>query len=380
MATVPSHKPVGRPKADESMAARLFAVLNTSVDAIVTINEHGIIDSINPATEHIFGYSAAEMIGRNVSMLMPSPHDEAHDGYMARYLKEGSPRIIGIGREVEARRSDGTVFPCDLAVSEFEIDGKRMFTGIMRDVSERKNANMQSRLRLEELAHAGRLSDLGLTTSTIAHEVNQPLAAIVGFATACQRMLDSGKATPDTLREALGQIAEQGQRASDIIDRIRRLARKREPVVEPLNIRVVTEGVLKLLADELRSQRVVLSLTLDSVIPEVSGDRVHCEQVIMNLIKNAIDALGGVPEGERRLSISNTVADTSVTLTVRDTGPGLGSEREDKVFESFYTTKANGLGVGLAICRALAEAHDGRLWAESGSERGAVFHYQLARV
>jgi two-component system sensor kinase FixL len=215
---------------------RLRALLDAAVDAIITIDQHGLIESINPATEQLFGYSAEELLGSNVSMLMPAPHRTHHDGYIQRYLMTGERRIIGIGREVEARRKDGSLFPVDLAITEFELDGVVMFTGLVRDISDRRAAERDAQARLDELAHAGRLADLGLTTSTIAHEVNQPLAAIVSFAHACQRILDSEQPDQAVLRDALAQIAEQGERASAIISRIRDMARRGERAHERVDL------------------------------------------------------------------------------------------------------------------------------------------------
>lgn len=357
--------------------ARLRAILHAAVDAIVTIDQRGIIDSVNPTTERMFGYSSDELIGRNVRMLMPTAYREHHDDYLQRYLATGQPQIIGIGREVEAERKDGSVFPVDLAVSEFEIAGKRMFTGLIRDISDRRAAEREARLRLEELAHAGRLADLGLTTSTIAHEVNQPLTAIVSFAHACQRMLDAGNLDGDLLRDALKQIAGQGERASTIIARIRDTAKKRQSVPERLDLNACARSVLAMLASELRDGQVKLDLHFADSLAAVKADRVQVEQVIVNLIRNAVEAMNELPSSARLLEIVTRNGDATVQLSVRDTGPGLGPEGAEKVFESFFTTKPYGMGVGLSICRSLAETHGGRLWAESDDQAGATFHFSL---
>jgi len=356
---------------------RLRALLDAAVDAIVTIDRHGVIESVNPATERLFGYTAAELLGCNVSMLMPSPHRERHDQYLQRYLMTGEARIIGSGREVEARRKDGTLFPVDLAVTEFEVGGERMFTGLVRDISDRRAAEREARARLDALAHAGRLADLGLTTSAIAHEVNQPLAAIVSFAHACQRLLDSGRADPAVLRETLGQIAEQGERASAILGRVRAMARRRERVLEAVNVNAAVRGVLALLDRELRDQQVETSLALDDALPAVEADRVQVEQVVMNLVSNALDAMREAAPGRRRLRIETCRRDGEVRVSVTDSGPGLAQADLERVFETFYTTKPAGLGVGLSICRSLAEAHGGRLWAEQPPGGGAAFHLGL---
>ncbi len=358
-------------------APRLRALLDAAVDAIITIDQHGIIESVNAATERMFGFTAAELIGSNVKVLMPDPHRALHDDYIQRYLMTGERRIIGIGREVEGRHKDGNVFPVDLAVTEFQANGQRMFMGIIRDISDRRAAEHAAQARLDELAHAGRLADLGVTTSTIAHEVNQPLAAIVSFAHACQRMLAGGRADEAVLRDALSQIAEQGERASAIIARIRGMAKKREGHTEQVSVNDAVDGVLGMLSRQLRFEHVNLDVHLDPELPAVRADRVQVEQVIMNLVMNAVDAMREMTPEARRLVIVSARRDDAVILTVRDTGPGLDDKQADRVFESFYSTKSGGMGIGLSICRSLAESHGGRLWAESTPGDGATFHFEL---
>ncbi|MCK5366036.1 MAG: PAS domain S-box protein, partial [Gammaproteobacteria bacterium] len=185
----------------EDREARLSAILDTAVDGIITIDESGIIESVNTATERIFGYSGDELVGNNITMLMPSPYREKHDGYIARYLGTGEPRIIGIGREAEGQHKDGRRFPIDLSVSEVRVGGSRLFTGLVRDISARRRAEDEARRWSADLAHAARLSTIGELTSGIAHEVNQPLTAIVSFAEACLRMLRSGKADSQKLED-----------------------------------------------------------------------------------------------------------------------------------------------------------------------------------
>jgi len=360
--------------------ARLRALLDAAVDAIITIDRHGVIDSVNPAATRMFGYSAHELLGSNVSLLMTDEHRHAHDGYLQRFLMTGERHIIGIGREVEAQRKDGSVFPVDLAVTEFEASGERMFTGLIRDISDRRAAERAAQERLDTLAHAGRMADLGLTTSTIAHEVNQPLTAIVSFAHACKRMLDAGNAKPELLRDTLHQIATQGERASAIIGRIRDMARKRDAVSEPVDVNDSVRSVLSMVERQMTLHKVALDAHLERGLPEVEADAVQVEQVVMNLVSNALDAMREVAQGARTLRIQTSSNERHVVLTVSDSGPGLAEDQLEKVFEHFYTTKSQGMGVGLSICRALAEAHGGRLWAESPAGAGATFHFALPRA
>ena len=194
---------------DSESGERLRAILETAVDAIVTIEESGVIESVNPAAERAFGYSRDELLGRNVSMLMPSPYREEHDRHVERYLRTGEARIIGIGREVEAQRKDGTVFPVDIAVSEVRLPGRRLFTGIIRDLTERREMEERARLRLESAAHTARMLELGEMCSEIVHEVNQPLTAIVSYAEACLRTVRRGGAQPALIEDALDRVTEQ---------------------------------------------------------------------------------------------------------------------------------------------------------------------------
>lgn len=358
--------------------ARLEAILETAVEGILTIDERGIIESLNPAAERMFDYSAEELVGQNVTALMPAPYKDEHDGYIRRYLDTGQARIIGIGREVEGRRKSGEVFPLDLAVSEVRLPGKRLFTGIVRDISDRLKGEEEARLRLHEVAHAARLLELGEMTSGIAHEVNQPLAAIVSFAEACLRMLKAGTGDLDTFEGALEQIATQGERAGTIIHSLRQLARKGEAELERVDINAMVKDVLALIGHEVRGRRVQIHTELAEELPAVRANRVQIEQVLLNLARNAIEALQECERQDRTMAIGTTLsADGIVEVTVSDTGNGLPKDGMDHVFETFYTTKPDGMGVGLSISRSILEAHGGRLWATPNPAGGTAFHFTL---
>ena len=357
---------------------RLRAILDTAVDAIVTIEESGVIESVNPAAELAFGYSRDELIGRNVSMLMPSPYREEHDRHIERYLRTGKARIVGIGREVEAQRKDGTVFPADLAVSEVRLPGRRLFTGIIRDLTERREMEERARLRLESVAHTARMLELGEMCSGIVHEVNQPLTAIVSFAEACLRAVRGGRAEPALLEDTLGRVAGQGVHAAEIVSRLRGLVRKEESRRETFDLGEVIEETLQLVDHERRRRSIGVTVRCETGLPPVTADRVQIEQILLNLLRNAFHAVEGTrcPRVWMRTGRSGT---GRVRLVVEDSGPGLTPEQCERVFDTFYTTKPNGLGVGLAISRSLAESHGGRLWAESEEGRGARFELELPR-
>lgn len=357
---------------------RLQAILRTAVDGIITIDEQGIIESANPATERIFGYSGDELVGSNVSLLMPQPYRDQHDQFISRYLETGQAKIIGIGREVEGQRKDSTIFPIELAISEIKLEGFRLFTGVVRDISARRLAEQEARRRHDELAHSARLSTIGELTSGIAHEVNQPLTAMVSFGEACLRMLRSGSGDTQKLENALQQIVDQGQRAGQIIRHLRRLARKSDNQRVEVDISRLVRDVIDLTSNEIRANNIALSLLLDEQLPKVSCDRIQIEQVVLNLIRNAMDALEDAPLDRRELTI-HTRADggNCVQLTVEDTGSGFDADKSEQIFETFFTTKSKGLGIGLSISRSIVEDHGGRLWATPRPGGGAIFYISI---
>ncbi len=364
----------------EERSARLHAILDTAVDGIVTIDEQGTIESVNPAMERIFGHRREDLVGKNVKVLMPAPYKDEHDDYLKNYLRTGIKKIIGIGREVLGLRKDGSVFPLEIAVSAVVLPSRRLFTAILRDISDRRAAEEQARLRLNELAHATRLLELGEMTTAIAHEVNQPLAAIVSFAEACLRMRRTGTGDDALMDNALEQIAAQGERAGGIIHRLRRFARKGAEEREPVDINATVRHVLALLHPETGRPRVRPRVELDEALPAVNADPIQIGQVLVNLVRNAVEAMEACAEDRRLLTLRTAPVGsgpTGIALTVSDQGKGLPEGDPDRVFENFYTTKTQGMGIGLGICRSIIEAHGGKLWAAVNADGGASFQLQL---
>lgn len=357
---------------------RAQAVLDTAVDGIIVIDETGRIETFNQAAERIFGYSAEEAIGCNVRMLMPPTYREHHDDYIRRYLETGERRIIGIGREVTGQRKDGSTFPMELAVGEVHLPGGRCFTGIVRDVTRRKEAEEAARRRLDELAHASRLTAMGEMASGVTHELNQPLAAIRSFAEACQRMHRAGTGSPELIDNALAQIAEQAGRAGEIVRRFRQFVRKEEVRHEPVCVAESVRKVLDLLNHEIRVRGIPVDLRLDATLPPVEADRLQIEQVLLNLVKNAIDAMDDGAPGEPALRITaERGAGGAVEVAVSDSGAGLPDGDPERLFETFFSTKPAGMGMGLSVSRSIVRAHGGELWAMPNPDGGATFRFTL---
>jgi two-component system sensor kinase FixL len=357
--------------------ALLRAILETSPDGLITIDEDGIIQSFNPAAERMFGYHAAEVIGRNVSCLMPAPYREEHDGYLARFLRTGERRIIGIGREVPGQRKDGTIFPHELTVGEVKAGGRRLFAGSSKDVSARQQSEQRLQELQAELVHVARLSAMGEMASAIAHELNQPLTAIINYAQTARAVLkrrpgeDAGG-----LASLLKKTVEQADRAGQIIRRLRQFIAKGETDRALEDINTVVEEASALALVGTRGKGIAVRRVLGEGLPPVLLDKIQIHQVITNLIRNSVDALDGVKQREIVISTRRAGQD-SIEITIADTGPGLAPEVADRLFQPFVTTKAAGLGIGLSICRSIVDAHGGRLFASDNPGGGVVFHVHL---
>ncbi len=357
--------------------AHLQSILDTIPDAMVVIDGKGLIRSFSAAAERLFGWSAAEVLGKNVSLLMPQPHRADHDGYLARYYESGERRIIGIGRVVVGERRDGSTFPMELAVGEIRTRDDRFFTGFLRDMTERQSTEARLQELQGELIHVSRLTAMGEMASALAHEINQPLAAISNYLKGAGRLIGAGQT--DKARIGLDKAAEQALRAGDIIRRLREFAARGETErrVESLP-RIVDEAAALGLVGA-REQGVIVRFKFDPAIDAVLADRVQIQQVILNLLRNALDAMEGSPRRELTVRI-DSAAGAMAQVSVADTGPGIAPEIEGQLFQPFITTKAAGMGVGLSICRTIVEAHGGRLWPEETPGGGATFRFTLPAV
>ncbi len=360
-----------------SREAHLRSILDTVPDAMVVIDERGLIRDFSSAAERLFGWSAAEIAGRNVSLLMPEPYRSAHDGYLERYYETGEKRIIGRGRLVVGQREDGSTFPLDLAVGEMQAGGQRYFTGFIRDLTERQQAEARLQELQNELVHVSRLTALGEMASALAHEINQPLSAIANYLKGSRVLLSRSEVPHEKVADAVERAAAEALRAGDIIRRLREFVARGETdrSLESLPKLVEEASELALIGAKERGIRVQYDFS--PAVDRVLVDKVQVQQVVLNLVRNAVDAMSDSASPVRDLTVAIQFADGMARITVSDTGPGIDADVAGQLFQPFITTKPTGMGVGLSISRTIIEAHGGRIWAESAKEGGAVFGFTL---
>jgi two-component system sensor kinase FixL len=371
---------VASASAASAREAHLQSILDTVPDAMIVIDERGLIQSFSAAAEHLFGYTAAEVNGKNIKIMMPSPYRESHDGYLARYLRTGERRIIGIGRVVVGERKDGSTFPMELSVGEMQSGNQRFFTGFIRDLTERQKTEARLQELQSELVHISRLTALGEMASTLAHELNQPLSAIANYMKGSRRLLeDSADERAPMIRQAMDSAGEQAIRAGQIIRRLRDFVSRGESEHRIEGIAKLIEEASALALVGAKDQGILVRFQFNSARDLVLADKVQIQQVLLNLIRNAIEAM---EESERReLTISTElVEDDMVKISVADSGQGISPDVVMQLFQPFVTTKRHGMGVGLSISRTIVEAHGGRIWADANPDGGTVFNLTLRVV
>jgi len=357
--------------------AHLQSVLDTVPDAMIVIDPVGTIQSFSVAAERLFGYTADEAIGQNVRLLMPSPYHEQHDSYLERYLRTGERHIIGIRRIVVGRRKDGATFPIELSVGEVRSGERCFFTGFVRDLTERQQAERRLQELQSELIHMSRFTALGEMASTLAHELNQPLTAIANYLKGGRRLLDAGQsdAIPKA-REALERAAEQALRAGQIIRHLREFVARGESERQPENLPRLIEEASALALVGAKELGVRAAFTFDPQVVLVLASKIQVQQVLLNLMRNAVEAMQDCDR--RELTVSTCRLDNeTVRIDVADTGPGIAPEISAQLFQPFVTTKRHGMGVGLSISRTIIESHGGRLWVEPNPGGGTIFRLTL---
>jgi two-component system, LuxR family, sensor kinase FixL len=354
--------------------ARLAAIVESSDDAIITKDLDGIILSWNAAAERLFGYTAAEVIGEPITVLFPQDRVSEEAAFLAR---------IASGERVDhyetvRRRKDGQIISVSVTISPIkDTTGKIVGASkILRDLTEREAKDERIQQLQAELAHVQRLTELGQVVSTLVHEVNQPLTAISNYVNACRRLVTSGN--QERVLAALERIADQSTRAREIVQRIRDFVKKRDVQMQAENLSHVIDEAVSLTRSSVRDTGLTVGVHMAPTDLQVEIDRVQVQQVLFNLLRNGIEAMQGQSRRELVLTTS-FVPECMVEISVADTGPGLTDDVRKRLFEPFVTTKANGMGVGLSVCRAIVELHGGQLWADDNPGGGTVFRFTVRR-
>jgi PAS domain S-box-containing protein len=363
-----------RKRADDKFRMAVEA----SPNGIVLVDGTGRIVLVNAETERLFGYSREELIGHSVDMLLPERSRRAHPDVRSDFFAAPKARAMGAGRELFAARRDGTEFPVEIGLNPIgSADGTLVLTAVV-DITARKQAELEAAKQRNELAHLGRVTMLGELSGSIAHELNQPLTAILSNAQAAIRFLAHDSVDLEQVRDILADIVDQDNRASEVIQRLRLLLQKGEIQRQPLDVNDVAQEVAKLIRSDLTHQHVTLRSTLAPALPVVNGDRVQLQQVLLNLVMNACEAMQTNAPGDRQVVVrTELLGGDRVRLSVSDRGTGIAPEKLTEVFEPFFTTKANGLGLGLSVCRTIVKAHGGTLSVANNSDRGATVHVSL---
>ena len=344
---------------------------------IVLVDGQGRIVLVNTYTEKLFGYAREEIIDQPVEILLPERFRGAHPGHRAEFLAAPTARAMGAGRELFARRKDGTEFPVEIGLSPMETGEGLLVLGAIVDISARKRAELEVERHRAELTHLSRVALMGEISASLAHEMNQPLTAMVSNATAGQRFIDSGHVVLSELRELLSDISADGRRASDVVRGIRRMVKKSETVRQRINLNDLVRDVVQIVHSDSLLRSCEVKTSLESDLPTIEADPVQLRQVLLNLVINGFDAMHDTPMGDRITEVTAARQGDAIWVSVRDYGGGIAEETRQRLFEPFFTTKAEGLGMGLAIVRSIVESHGGKIGAENVEGGGARFHFTV---
>jgi len=352
--------------------------MDAFVEAIVVMDDVGLIERFNKSAEQMFGYTAAEAIGCEVSLLMPGPDQANHASYVDRYLETKEARIIGIGRELTARRKDGSLFPVHLAVGEVGWHGIRRFIGLIRDLTDDKRAEERRLRQHTDMITASRLATMGEMAAAIAHEINQPLAAIATYASAAERLLNAGPENIGDVKTALASVKAQAHRAGEIIRKLRTFVKPQIASLEAKDLKQVIEEIRALAELDARANSISLEIDIADNLPEVIADGLQIQQVVLNLLRNGIDAMLDCDPADRRLELQGYIsAPDEVRIDVIDKGHGIPQSVRDNLFNPFFTTKSGGMGMGLAISQTIVKSHGGHLGFEDNPGGGTTFFVSL---
>jgi two-component system sensor kinase FixL len=349
------------------------AILNTVPDGVLTVDERGEIHSINPAVETLFSRPSHRLIGHDVAELI----EDAPDLLSRLKLAVHSPTEARCW-ELDARRADGTTFPIELSAGRFDLLDAERYAVVMRDITFRREAEARDRQHQAELAHVSRVSLAGEMAAGLAHELSQPLTAIIAYARGCRRLLAGPVPEPALLHEGIDEVVQQAERAGDVLGRLREFVRGGEFRRALTEIKPVIDAAVGLVRSEAIQQEVEIEATIDPGLPVVLADPVQIEQVLLNLLRNAMDAMEAANSKRRAIIVeARRNSKHSIEISVADSGPGVTAEVTDTIFEPFVTTKSFGMGMGLSISRAIIESHGGNLRMVRGARSGATFVFDL---
>ena len=356
---------------------RLRLVVEMSPNALLMANEQGLITLVNRQAEVVFGYSRDEMDGMNVDTLVPRRYRDRHADERMGYIAHATARAMGAGRELFARRKDGSEVPVEIALSPIHGDAGLAVLVSINDISERKRADRELAIQRDELAHLSRVVLLAELSGSLAHELNQPLTAILSNAQAAVRFLAHSPPNLDEVRDSLTNIVENDKRAGEVIRRLRAMLRKDRADHLRLDMNDVVLDVLRIIRSDLLNRNVDVVLELEPNLPPIEGDRVQLQQVLLNLMMNGADAMADVSAG-REITLRTQLSDAGgVQVSVKDVGRGIPEEDLDRIFSPFVTTKTSGIGLGLAVCVSIIRTHRGTIWATNNSTRGATLHFKV---
>ncbi|MEQ8556947.1 MAG: PAS domain S-box protein [Henriciella sp.] len=353
------------------------SILNSVPDAMVVINDAGIITAFSKAAETLFGYGANELLGQNVSILMAPADKVQHDNYINRYLRTGERQIIGIGRTVTARRKDGSLFPIDLKIGEAKIGEHFLFTAFMRDLTEQRRNESRMKALQAELVHFSRLSSVGTMASALAHELNQPLTVVTNYLEAARDLLDSPD--PETLamvQEALAEAAKQSVRAGQIVRKLRDYVSRGEIEKRPTPLVPLLGDAVALLQAEMGKPANRVEVSVGETITDIMADPIQIQQVVINIARNALEAMDGQPDPCVRITAA-PASGGYVMIAIEDNGPGIDKDVADQLFKPLASSKTTGMGLGLSICKTIVEAHGGTIEAMPGEDGGTRFVFTV---
>jgi len=332
----------------------------------------------NPACTKIFGYQPDEVLGKNVKTLMPAPFQQEHDGYLKSYKDTADKKIIGIGREVRGLRKDGTIFPMDLAVGETRLNGNAIFVGIIRDLTTRYEQQKKYDQLQEEHFHLSRVSAMNEMGSAIAHELNQPMGASINYLETAKILLErGGELDTEKLLLITSRAIEQTHRASEIISRMRGFVEKGDVEKAAISLKEVVETAQRLAFLSFDSQNITLNIDVAEDLPEVFVNNIQVQQVLVNLMKNACEAMSESEDKCLGIKAIMTSCGQTIEIQVSDTGHGLSKADLKTLFVPFSSKKSGGMGVGLSISQSIVTHHGGQIWARQNKPKGSVFHFTL---